>query len=231
MQQPTQYVLCLLQLLGNTRMLTRMLHDQGLCASAAGRTSRNVAGPVDLYAEATAAAWQAEGGPALAAAPGAPPGPIPRSAPNQNSALQPSRSDTGPSGAGGSSATEQTLPYRPVPQAPRSAAHARLTQARPPFTPPHQSHQQVQAAALQPSHQAAAAHARSDVGDGAARLQSALDGGRSTGMTPRGSESAAQHSNQLSGQFALPSATLLGTGAAHRSPAAPDHHLQLSRSR
>lgn len=215
-----------------------MSHHLCLLALAAGRTSRNEAGPVDLYAEAAAAAWQAEGNSASASAPGVLPGPASRSAPNGSSALQPSVSDTGPSGshtgppnAGSTPATEQTLPYRPVPSAPRPAAHARLAQARPPFTPPNQSHQQVQADALQPNHQAASAHARSDTVDGAARLQSTVNVGHSTSLTLSGGESAAKQCNQLSGQSALPSVTLNGTSAAQQSFAAFDSCPQLPRSR
>ena len=207
-----------------------------LLALAAGRTSRNEAGPVDLYAEVAAAAWQAEGGAASASAPGMLPDPASISAPNASSAIQPSRSDTGPSRsqtgaprAGDTPATDQTLPYRPVPSAVRPAAHARLAQARAPFTPPNQSHQQVQAASLQPNHQAASAHAGSQAADGAAHLQSTFNG-HSTSMTPRGSESAAKQSHQLSGQSALPPVTLNRISAAQRLIAA-DNCPQLPRSR
>ena len=205
-------------------------HYPDVLALAAGRTSRNEAGPVDLYAEAAAAAWHAEGGSASASAPGVLPGPASVSAPNASSALHPSRSQTAAPRAGDAPATDQTLPYRPVPSAPRPAAHARLAQARSPFTPPNQPHQQVQAAALQPNHPAASAHAGSAAADGAAHLQSTVNGGQSTSMTTRGSGGAAKQSNQLSGQSALPAVTLNGTSAAQRAFAA-DNCPQLPRSR
>ena len=226
-------MLCLLQLPSHTILLNRMY----LLALAAGRTSRNAAGPVDLYAEAAAAAWQAESGSALPSAPGVLPRPASIPAPNAGSALQPSRFDTwpsrsqtGPPRAGSTPATDHTLPYRPVPSAPRPAAHPRLSQTRSPLTPLHKSHQQVQAVALQPNHQAASAHAEPEAFDGAARLQSTVNGSDSTSMTPRGDESAAKQSNQLSGQPPLPPVGLNGTSAAQR-PFAADNCPQLPHSR
>ena len=208
-----------------------------LLALAAGRTSRNEAGPVDLYAAAAAAAWQAEGGSASASAPAVLPGPASISAPHASSVLHPARSDTwssrsqtGPPRAAGTPAAEQTLPCRPVPLAPRPAAHARLVQARPLFMPPHQSQQQVQAAPLQPNDQAASVHAGSEAVDGAARLQSTANGGHSTSITSRDSGSAAKQSHQPSGQSALPPVTLNGTRSAQLSFAA-DNCQQLPRGR
>lgn len=197
-------------------------------ASAAGRTSRIEAGPVDLYAAAAAAAWQVEDGSALAPGHGGLPGPGSRSAPNQSSLSQP-RSGSLPR-TGSTPTTEHSLPHRPIPPAPRPA-HVRLAQPHPPVTPPDQSHQQVQAAVLQPNHHithAASSHARSDASDGAARLQSAVSGDHRTSMTLRGSEGAAQQSNQLYRQSTLP---LNGTSAAQRSFAASEHDSQLPRSR
>ena len=201
-------------------------------ALAAGRTSRHEAGTVDLYAEASAAAWQGDVSPAQAQAPGLPPGPAFRSAPSQPGASQPGGLPTTGSTptTTGSISMEQTLPYRPVLPAVRPAV-VRLPQMRPPapHTPP--DHMQPQLQPNQHVTHADFAHARPDMSGAATQLQASVSAAHGANITPTGSETGAQHSNQLSRHSTMPSAMLNKTGAAHRALAAPEPYSQLPRSR
>lgn len=202
---------------------------------ATGRTSRHEAGAVDLYAEASAAAWQEDNGPARAPRPGSLPGPGSRSAPSQPSVAQPRSGDLPTTGStspitGSTPKVEQTLPHRPVLPAVRSAL-AMLPQPQDPALLTPLDHPQLQPQPNQRVTHAAFCQARSNTGRAATQLQATVNGGYGTSRTPLGSENGTELSNPSSRHSTLPSATLDETGAAHRSLAAPEHHLQLPRSR
>lgn len=165
---------------------------------AAGRTSRNEAEPTDLYAEASAAAWQAEDSSAVPST-GLQQGPSERPATNHSAAAQPTALQ-GNGSLAGTLAANQTISAQ-------GALHGRLTQSRPPFTPPGQlqPQQQVQAGAEQPSHQSVApARPTSGLHGASAQLQSAVNTHHGPNIRPAADEASVQQSNQMLRQPTLP---------------------------
>ena len=114
---------------------------------AAGRTSRNEAGPVDLYAEASAAAWQSQDQPPAARSSGPQPHTGTRPGPSHTDAPQ---TQPGPvSRAGQPDVTISSAQPAAPARLGSTVSHQTLlrpSHANTPFTPPDQLQQQQQLA-------------------------------------------------------------------------------------
>ena len=184
--------------------------------SVAGRTSRNDAGPVDLYAEASAAAWQEQAQPSTAPATGLQPstnssnvaGPI--TAPQTQS--QPV-TRSGPSTATlsaqpavpahlGTVLSQQSLPRSTLPYTP--------------FTPPDRLQQQCLHSSLQQNHRSVSgANSGPDVcrpGIGSVRLQSATNYSNQPGSMS-GSSAATTRQSDIMPTITAPPSRTAGTDA------------------